>query len=91
MKLLMIIKPRNMIDKSGNIEKNFPNHFYFFIFDFFRLWGMHGQKRIEKAHICLLGAGPSGTETLKNLILPGNFLLPIFFAYVKTIRLRIFY
>jgi len=36
-----------------------------------RLWGMHGQKRIEKSHICLLGAGPSGTETLKNLILPG--------------------
>jgi amyloid beta precursor protein binding protein 1 len=32
---------------------------------------MHGQKRIEKAHVCLLGAGPSGTETLKNLILPG--------------------
>lgn len=36
-----------------------------------RLWGMHGQRRIEKSHICLLGAGPSGTETLKNLILPG--------------------
>lgn len=36
-----------------------------------RLWGMQGQKRIEKAHICLLGAGPTGTETLKNLILPG--------------------
>jgi len=36
-----------------------------------RLWGMHGQKRIEKCHVCLLGAGPAGTETLKNLILPG--------------------
>ncbi len=24
-----------------------------------------------KSKICLLGSGPSGTETLKNLILPG--------------------
>jgi len=36
-----------------------------------RLWGAHGQKRLAKAHILLLGAGPTGTEALKNLVLPG--------------------
>eukprot|EP01123_Difflugia_compressa_P013847 TRINITY_DN669_c0_g1_i1.p1 TRINITY_DN669_c0_g1~~TRINITY_DN669_c0_g1_i1.p1 ORF type:complete len:540 (+),score=116.60 TRINITY_DN669_c0_g1_i1:122-1741(+) len=36
-----------------------------------RLWGVEGQKRIESAHIALLNGGPVGTETLKNLVLPG--------------------
>lgn len=36
-----------------------------------RLWGSHGQKALSEAHICLLTAGPTGAETLKNLILPG--------------------
>eukprot|EP01127_Copromyxa_protea_P001254 TRINITY_DN11294_c0_g1_i1.p1 TRINITY_DN11294_c0_g1~~TRINITY_DN11294_c0_g1_i1.p1 ORF type:complete len:550 (-),score=145.08 TRINITY_DN11294_c0_g1_i1:36-1685(-) len=36
-----------------------------------RLWGLHGQERLHNAHICLLGAGPVGTETIKNLVLPG--------------------
>lgn len=29
------------------------------------------QKALMEARICLLGAGPTGTETLKNLVLPG--------------------
>lgn len=37
----------------------------------YRLWGIHGQKFLMSSKICLLGADPSGVETLKNLILPG--------------------
>eukprot|EP01089_Gocevia_fonbrunei_P001628 TRINITY_DN1150_c0_g1_i3.p1 TRINITY_DN1150_c0_g1~~TRINITY_DN1150_c0_g1_i3.p1 ORF type:complete len:551 (-),score=151.11 TRINITY_DN1150_c0_g1_i3:32-1642(-) len=36
-----------------------------------RLWGAHGQQALENSKILLLGAGPTGTETLKNLVLPG--------------------
>ncbi len=36
-----------------------------------RLWGSHGQHLLSTARICLLGCGPTGTETLKNLVLPG--------------------
>jgi len=42
-----------------------------------RLWGGHGQMALETAHICVLGSGPSASETLKNLVLPnvGEFTL----------------
>jgi len=42
-----------------------------------RLWGKHGQKAIEEAHICVLGGGPVASETLKNLVLPnvGEFTI----------------
>jgi amyloid beta precursor protein binding protein 1 len=36
-----------------------------------RLWGAHGQKCLSEARICLLNAGATGTEALKNLVLPG--------------------
>ena len=36
-----------------------------------RLWGDQGQKCLEKAQVCLINATTVGTETLKNLILPG--------------------
>lgn len=36
-----------------------------------RLWGDHGQAALESAHVCLINATATGTETLKNLILPG--------------------
>ena len=35
-----------------------------------RLWGSHGQKILSNSNVLLLGASSSGTETLKNLILP---------------------
>ena len=38
-----------------------------------RLWGAHGQAALMGAHILLVGAGPAGTEALKNLVLPGAF------------------
>ena len=36
-----------------------------------RLWGDHGQSALESAQVCLVNATATGTETLKNLILPG--------------------
>lgn len=36
-----------------------------------RLWGDHGQKALESAHVCLINASSTGTEILKNLVLPG--------------------
>ena len=36
-----------------------------------RIWGAHGQKQLENARVCLLNAGPTGSETLKNLVLGG--------------------
>ncbi|KAL3352649.1 hypothetical protein AABB24_020582 [Solanum stoloniferum] len=36
-----------------------------------RIWGEKGQAALEKASICLLNCGPTGSETLKNLVLGG--------------------
>ncbi|RVW97426.1 NEDD8-activating enzyme E1 regulatory subunit AXR1 [Vitis vinifera] len=36
-----------------------------------RIWGEQGQEALEKASICLLNCGPTGSETLKNLVLGG--------------------
>ncbi|KAK2143283.1 hypothetical protein LSH36_857g00105 [Paralvinella palmiformis] len=36
-----------------------------------RLWGDHGQSALEGAKVCLINATATGTEILKNLILPG--------------------
>ena len=37
-----------------------------------RIWGPHGQAALESASICLLNCGPTGSETLKNLVLGGS-------------------
>ena len=36
-----------------------------------RLWGDHGQNALESAQVCLINASATGTEILKNLVLPG--------------------
>ncbi|KAI0215269.1 NEDD8-activating enzyme E1 regulatory subunit [Lamellibrachia satsuma] len=36
-----------------------------------RLWGDHGQAALESAKVCLINATATGTEILKNIILPG--------------------
>ncbi len=36
-----------------------------------RVWGAHGQQRLEACRIALLRCGPTGSETLKNLVLGG--------------------
>jgi NEDD8-activating enzyme E1 regulatory subunit len=42
-----------------------------------RLWGSHGQRKLMDAHLLLLGGDAVGSETLKNLVLPGigNFTI----------------
>uniref|UniRef100_A0A3B3S023 NEDD8-activating enzyme E1 regulatory subunit n=1 Tax=Paramormyrops kingsleyae TaxID=1676925 RepID=A0A3B3S023_9TELE len=37
-----------------------------------RLWGDHGQDALENAHVCVINATATGTELLKNLVLPGK-------------------
>ncbi|KAH9493174.1 NEDD8-activating enzyme E1 regulatory subunit [Bulinus truncatus] len=36
-----------------------------------RLWGDHGQAALEASRVCLIHASATGTEILKNLVLPG--------------------
>ncbi|KAA8492658.1 NEDD8-activating enzyme E1 regulatory subunit AXL [Porphyridium purpureum] len=36
-----------------------------------RVWGERGQELVERARICLIGSSATGTETIKNLVLPG--------------------
>jgi NEDD8-activating enzyme E1 regulatory subunit len=36
-----------------------------------RLWSSNGQEALEKARLCLINATATGTEILKNLVLPG--------------------
>ncbi|KAA8915285.1 hypothetical protein TRICI_002642 [Trichomonascus ciferrii] len=36
-----------------------------------RLWASSGQHALENAHVCLIGATATGSEILKNLVLPG--------------------
>jgi NEDD8-activating enzyme E1 regulatory subunit len=42
-----------------------------------RLWAKSGQEALENAHILLLnsGSGTAGVETLKNLVLPGMYMV----------------
>ena len=42
-----------------------------------RLWGANGQKSLAESHVLLVNADAVGTETLKNLVLPGlgNFTI----------------
>uniref|UniRef100_A0AAR2LIJ7 NEDD8-activating enzyme E1 regulatory subunit n=1 Tax=Pygocentrus nattereri TaxID=42514 RepID=A0AAR2LIJ7_PYGNA len=52
-----------MADQKTNKEQRYDRQL--------RLWGDHGQEALENAHTCLLNATATGTEILKNLILPG--------------------
>ncbi|KAK6456815.1 uncharacterized protein RJT20DRAFT_34593 [Scheffersomyces xylosifermentans] len=36
-----------------------------------RLWATTGQSNLESSHICLINASSTGSEILKNLVLPG--------------------
>jgi amyloid beta precursor protein binding protein 1 len=37
-----------------------------------RLWSSNGQEALESARVCLVNATATGTEILKNLVLPGT-------------------
>ena len=36
-----------------------------------RIWGSDGQAKLNNSSVICLGLSPAGTETLKNLVLPG--------------------
>ncbi|KAI9909285.1 hypothetical protein PsorP6_015308 [Peronosclerospora sorghi] len=36
-----------------------------------RLWGAEGQARLARTHVLVLGSSATGSEALKNLVLPG--------------------
>mmetsp|Transcript_21156 Transcript_21156/g.58704 ORF Transcript_21156/g.58704 Transcript_21156/m.58704 type:complete len:539 (-) Transcript_21156:37-1653(-) len=36
-----------------------------------RIWGPHGQQRLEDSRVCLLNCSPTGSELLKSLVLGG--------------------
>lgn len=36
-----------------------------------RMWGEHGQDALERCTLCLVNGSATGTEALKNLVLPG--------------------
>ena len=44
-----------------------------------RLWGDHGQRKLENAKVCLINATALGTEIVKNLVLPGTFTMTWYF------------
>lgn len=52
-----MVAPRNANDKRYDRQ--------------LRIWGAHGQAALESARVCLLNAGPTGSEALKNLVLGG--------------------
>eukprot|EP01038_Epipyxis_sp_PR26KG_P012040 gene12040-16113_t len=47
-----------------------------------RLWGANGQKLLMTSHILLINADAVGTETLKNLVLPGIGAFTILDDYI---------
>uniref|UniRef100_A0A674MC86 NEDD8-activating enzyme E1 regulatory subunit n=1 Tax=Takifugu rubripes TaxID=31033 RepID=A0A674MC86_TAKRU len=49
-----------------------------------RLWGDHGQESLENSHVCLINATATGTEILKNLVLPGIGAFTIVDGHVVT-------
>lgn len=52
---------------------------------FCRLWGDHGQEALESAHVCLINATATGTEILKNLVLPGKVTPVIAFSVTSLV------
>ena len=53
----------NCTSPDGQVNKRYDRQV--------RIWGAHGQALLQAARICMLGAGPVATETLKNLVLGG--------------------
>ncbi|KAI9219375.1 hypothetical protein BC828DRAFT_337296, partial [Blastocladiella britannica] len=49
-----------------------------------RLWQAHGQAALERAHVCLINGTATGTEALKDLVLPGVGAFTVVDAAVVT-------
>ncbi|KAF6256211.1 hypothetical protein COO60DRAFT_135121 [Scenedesmus sp. NREL 46B-D3] len=56
-----------MLDQSGSAADSKSKRYDRQI----RIWGAEGQQRLEHARIALLNCSPTGSETLKNLVLGG--------------------
>lgn len=68
----MYLKKKNVIEKKMFLKKNLLGMATDNKYDRqLRLWGSGGQKALMEANILLVNAGATGTETLKNLVLPG--------------------
>uniref|UniRef100_A0A3B4CGN8 NEDD8-activating enzyme E1 regulatory subunit n=1 Tax=Pygocentrus nattereri TaxID=42514 RepID=A0A3B4CGN8_PYGNA len=67
-----------MADQKTNKEQRYDRQL--------RLWGDHGQEALENAHTCLLNATATGTEILKNLILPGRTTARTFSMQVEGVN-----
>jgi len=51
-----------------------------------RMWGEHGQEALERCKLCLVNGSATGTETLKNLVLPGIGSFTVVDGAVVTAR-----
>ena len=59
-----IVDYRAHLYKMGDKDKKYDRQL--------RLWGDHGQQALERSRICLINVTATGTETMKNLVLPGE-------------------
>jgi hypothetical protein len=50
-----------------------------------RLWSANGQSALESSHLLLINAAATGTEILKNLVLPGYPPLSVYFRLLSYI------
>lgn len=60
---VIVDPPPGLAHKEFNATRCVSSH---------RLWGDHGQEALEAARVCLINASATGTEILKNLVLPGK-------------------
>lgn len=83
--------PVNLIEASALLAKSFTlaMQLYHLIAVFMlcvsRLWGDHGQESLENAHVCIINATATGTEILKNLVLPGTQMFVVGSGWVKCL------
>ncbi|GHP10912.1 hypothetical protein PPROV_000964200 [Pycnococcus provasolii] len=67
-----------MADAGGSHKRKYDRQI--------RIWGDHGQARLQSANVCMLGCGPVGSETLKNLVLGGIASFTVVDAELVTAR-----
>lgn len=58
---------KKLLTQMGEKEKKYDRQL--------RLWGDHGQRELENARVCMVHVTATGTEILKNLVLPGKSIL----------------
>ena len=83
-----------MLNTTGNLGKQFSSEF---IATHkipnsdricFRLWGNHGQTSLENSRVCLINASSVGTETLKSMVLPGEYIRGFSAHFISLIHMK---